>query len=253
MFRDVYLNADDPVDHRVRIEAAALLLPHGAVIGGRSALCLWGLREVVDHDPPVEVVVPPGEHFGPIRGIRVRTAPLPPDEVVEASIPRTTQLRSCLDIARESDLVEAVVALDIALARSRVTTKTLVGAAENLKAVPGARQARVAAGLADGRAESPQESRLRMTLALSGMHPVPQHEVRDGADRFVARVDLAFVEARIAVEYEGSWHWELGQLRRDRQRLDRLTATGWRVVHVTSQDLREPEPLVARIRCLLGR
>ncbi|MBA3292552.1 MAG: hypothetical protein H0T40_02165 [Geodermatophilaceae bacterium] len=99
-----------------------------------------------------------------------------------------------------------------------MTANGLIEGVDQLTAVPGARQARVAAGLADGRAESPQESRRRVMLALAGLYPVPQYEVRDGADRFVARVDLAFVEARTAVEYEGSWHWEPGQLHRDRQR-----------------------------------
>lgn len=257
LFRDVYMHveavtADEPIEHRARIEAAALLLPHGAVIGGRSALCLSGLREAVEHDPPVEVIMPPGLRFGPIHGLRVRMAPLPLHEVVRAPIPRTTPLRSCLDIAREPDLIEAVVALDLALGRGRVSPQELVGLAHQLRAVPGARRAKVAVGLADGRAESPQESRLRVTLALSGLVPVPQYEVRDGAGRFVARVDLAFVAERIAVEYEGSWHWEPGQLHRDRKRLDRLTAAGWRVIHVTAVDLRGPTHLVARIRELLN-
>jgi len=251
LFRDVYVNSADPVDHRLRIEAAALLLPRCAVIGGRSALCLTGMNEVVEHDRLVEVVVPPGAHFGPVRGMRIRTAALPAHEVIRAPIPRTTPMRTCLDIAREPDLLEAVVALDIALARGRVTAESLVEAAHRLVAIPGSHRARLATGLADGRAESPQESRLRVTLALAGLSPVPQYEVRDANGRFVARVDLAFVAERLAVEYEGSWHWEPGQLRRDRQRLDRLTAAGWRVVHVTAQDLRDPSPLVARIRALL--
>lgn len=257
MFRDVYVHVDavdldQPIEHRVRIEAAALLLPPGAVIGGRSALCLSGLREAVEHHPPVEVVVPPGLRFGPIRGIRVRMAPLPAQDVMRAAIPRTTLLRSCLDIAREPDLIEAVVALDLALGRNRVSSKELVDLADQLRAVPGARRAKVAIGFADGRAESPQESRLRVVLALAALRPVPQFEVRDRGGRFVARVDLAFVAERVAVEYEGSWHWEPGQLHRDRQRLDRLTAAGWRVIHVTAQHLREPEQLVARIRALLA-
>lgn len=251
LFRDVYVNSDDPIDHRTRIEAAALLLPRSAVIGGRSALCLTGLHEIVEHDPPVEVIVPPGFHLGPVAGLRVRNAPLPDRDVVAAPIPRTAPLRSCLDIAREPDLVETVVALDLALGRGRITEDALRAGAQCLKAVPGARRARLATQLADGRAESPQESRLRVTLALIGLRPVPQYAVLDAAGRFVARVDLAFVEDRIAVEYEGSWHWEPGQLRRDRQRLDRLTAAGWRVIHVTAQDLREPDGLVARIRALL--
>lgn len=256
MFRDIYLHAeaihpDEPIEHRVRIEAAALLLPPGAVIGGRSALCLSGLREAVEHDPPVEVIVPPGLRFGPIRGLRVRMAPLPAHDVMRAPIPWTTPLRSCLDIAREPDLIEAVVALDLALGRGRVASKELVDLAAELRAVPGARRAKLAAGLADGRAESPQESRLRVVLALAGLRPIPQCEVRDRSGRFVARVDLAFIAERIAVEYEGSWHWEPGQLHRDRKRLDQLTAAGWRVIHVTAQDLREPRHLVARIQALL--
>ncbi|MGI8722030.1 MAG: hypothetical protein ACR2JG_07360 [Geodermatophilaceae bacterium] len=198
LFRDVYVhveavNADEPIEHRVRIEAAALLLPHGAVIGGRSALCLSGLREAVEHGPPVEVIVAPGVRFGPIRGLRVRTAPLPVHEVVRAPIPRTTPLRSCLDIAREPDLIEAIVALDLALGRGRVSPEELVLLADQLRAVPGACRAKVAVGLTDGRAESAQESRLRVLLALAGLRPVPQFEVHDQAGSFVARVDLAFI------------------------------------------------------------
>ncbi|MGI8653576.1 MAG: hypothetical protein ACR2I7_12365 [Geodermatophilaceae bacterium] len=252
LFRDVYVNSADPIDHRVCIEAAALLLPPGAVIGGRIALCLSGIHEVVEHDPPVEVIVPPGLRFGPMLRLRVHRAELPACEVLHAPIPRTTPLRTCLDIAREPDLIEAIVALDIVLARGRVTSKALAEAAAQLRAVPGARRARLAAGLADARAESPQESRLRVTLVLAGLRPVPQYRVLDANSGFVARVDLAFVAQRIAVEYEGSWHWEAGQLRRDRQRLDRLTAAGWRVIHVTARDLREPGRLVARVRALLA-
>jgi G:T-mismatch repair DNA endonuclease (very short patch repair protein) len=35
---------------------------------------------------------------------------------------------------------------------------------------------------------------------------------------------------------------------KDRQRLNRLTAAGWRVVFVTAADLGDPERLIARIR-----
>lgn len=136
------------------------------MIGGRSALCLCGVPEVVEHDPPVEVIVPPGLRFGPIRGLRIRMAALPLGEVIRAPIPRTTPIRSCVDIAREPDFVEAVVALDLALRLRRVTWTDLVAAADEVTALPGARRARTAARLADRRAESPQESRLRVARRL---------------------------------------------------------------------------------------
>ncbi len=68
--------------------------------------------------------------------------------------------------------------------------------------------------LADGLAESPQETRLRLRLHRSGLPPpVAQYEVRcDG--RFVARVDLAWPEQRLALECDGAWHGAPDQLPR---------------------------------------
>jgi very-short-patch-repair endonuclease len=111
----------------------------------------------------------------------------------------------------------------------------------------GARCARRACALADGLAESPQETRLRLLIHRAGLpRPVAQYRIRvDG--RFVARPDFAWPEHRLAVEYDGAWHGEPGQFRRDRQRLNRLTAAGWRVLFVTAADLRDPARLIARI------
>lgn len=59
--------------------------------------------------------------------------------------------------------------------------------------------------------------------------PVPQFRVFDD-EGFVARVDRAFLD--------------------DRRRLNRLVAAGWVVLHVTTEDLRHPEGLLARLRAL---
>jgi very-short-patch-repair endonuclease len=56
--------------------------------------------------------------------------------------------------------------------------------------------------------------------------------------RFVARVDLAWPECRVAIEYDGQWHGQPGQLHADRHRLNRLVTAGWLVLHVTSLRLR---------------
>jgi hypothetical protein len=47
---------------------------------------------------------------------------------------------------------------------------------------------------------------VRVLLALAGTAAVPQHTVRDAAGTFVARVDLAFLEQRLAVGYDGARH-----------------------------------------------
>ena len=75
---------------------------------------------------------------------------------------------------------------------------------------------------------------------------VPQFEVRaDGV--FLARVDFAYPEQRLAIEYDGLWHAEPGQFARDRRRLNRLFSAGWRVVFVTAADLHRPDEVVRRI------
>jgi very-short-patch-repair endonuclease len=108
--------------------------------------------------------------------------------------------------------------------------------------------------LADGLAESPRETRLRLLLHRSALpSPVPQHTVRNGR-RFVARVDFAWPELRLALEYDGVWHGEPGQFGRDRHRLNQLTDVGWMVIFVTAADLRRPDRLLARIeRALASR
>src|SRR5688572_18937929 len=117
----------------------------------------------------------------------------------------------------------------------------------------GCRRAREAAARADGLAESPQETRLRLVLLASALPPpVAQHTVRDVDGRFVARVDFAWPEQRLAVEYQGAWHGQLQNVVRDRTRLNRLTAAGWRVVFVTAADMRRPAQLLTRIAAALA-
>lgn len=92
--------------------------------------------------------------------------------------------------------------------------------------------------LMDPAAESAPESRLRVRIVMAGL-PIPtaQYEVtRDGT--FLARVDLAWPELKIAVEYDGRWHASASQLERDRRRLNRLLGADWLVFHVTADHMR---------------
>ncbi|MGY1794996.1 endonuclease domain-containing protein [Geodermatophilus sp. SYSU D00525] len=104
--------------------------------------------------------------------------------------------------------------------------------------MPGEASGRVrrACARADGLAESPQETRLRLPVVDGGLPaPVAQYVVRHEGS-FVARVDLAWPVLRVAVEYDGAWHAEPGQFARDRRRLNALQAAGWTVVFVTAAD-----------------
>jgi very-short-patch-repair endonuclease len=107
--------------------------------------------------------------------------------------------------------------------------------------------ARRAVELADRRAESLPESRLRVHLRLAGLDPVPQHWIMDGGER-VARVDLALPEHRLAIEYDGDWRdGEAWALNHDRNRLNRVHALDWDVLFVTAPLLRDEKKLLRAV------
>jgi very-short-patch-repair endonuclease len=81
--------------------------------------------------------------------------------------------------------------------------------------------------------------------------PVAQYRVLVNG-RFLARVDFAWPELKVAVEYDGLWHAEPGQFARDRRRLNLLREAGWRVVFVTAADMYQPAQLLARIATALS-
>lgn len=251
LLRDVYADAALPDSHGVAIRAAALLMPPTAAIAGPSAAWLHGLDDLVTAGAPVEVVVPVAERFGPVRGLRIRTVDdLPNGDVSETDgLRRTIPVRTAVDLARHSrGVVEAVVCLDLLLRARIVGAQEVTIAVRALPRGRGCTQARRAALLADSRAESPQESRLRAGLVLRGVEGfVPQYVVRQDG-RFVARLDLGDPVRLLALEYDGRWHAAPEQLDRDRRRLNALGDLGWRVMFVTAPDLRDLNDLARRVR-----
>jgi very-short-patch-repair endonuclease len=251
LFPDVYACASLPVDHRMRARAVVRLLLPGAVLSGRSAAVWWGVG-LAGPDDDVECTVPLSCRAGTAQGVRVTRRTLAPvDVATRDGVAVTTPLRTALDLARIQPLEEAVVALDQFLQVRRTSLAEVRVAAARLTG-PGCRQVRKAVEKADGCAQSPQETRLRLRLHASRLpKPVAQYEVRD-ARGFVARVDFAWPEARVAVEYDGWWHGQPQNVPQDRRRLNRLTAAGWTVIFATAEDVDEPVQLVARIGAALA-
>lgn len=251
LFRDVYVHRDVPVTHALRARAARLVVP-GAVVSGCSAAVLWGV-DLAGAEDDVELTVAPDRHPVRMAGLRVRRAALDPGDVcTRHGVPTTTPTVTALRVATCLPGDDAVVAVDRLLVSRVVDLGPLRGLAATVRG-PGAARVREVCRLVDGLAGSPQETRVRLLMARGGLPaPVAQYVVRDGRG-FVARVDFAWPEFRLAVEYDGAWHAEPGQFARDRQRLNRLQATGWRVVFVTAADLHRPEELVRRIAAALAR
>ena len=173
-------------------------------------------------------------------GVLSREAALPDADIgvlADSGLRALRPARAVADLLRRLDLLEAVVVADAVLRARLCTLEELRAELLAHTGLRGVVQARRALTLADPRAESPPESRLRVLLVLAGLDPVPQFEVRAGAGWY--RVDLAFPELRIAVEYDGrEVHDRSDVFTADRRRQNALVAHGWVVLRFTAADLR---------------
>jgi hypothetical protein len=251
LFRDVYVHRDVSVTHELRAVAAARLLVPGATVTGRSAAVLWGL-DLAGAIEDVELTVPAGRHPVRAAGIRVRRAVLAEDEVTRRrGVPITTPEVTAIRLASSLPRDDAVVVVD-QMVEARLVDLVGVRRAAAAASGAGSARARLVCDLADGLAQSPQETRLRLLIHRSGLPvPVAQFPIRV-AGRVIARPDFAWPEHKVAVEYDGRWHGEPRQFAKDRERMNRLRAAGWQVVFVTAEHLRRPELLIAEIAAALG-
>ncbi|MFB9237357.1 DUF559 domain-containing protein [Plantactinospora siamensis] len=252
---DVYVHADAfcPDDHRMWCDAVALVLPQGAAIGGLSAAFLWGV-DLLPRSPAqtraVSVAVPLAVSMRRHERITAAHTRLDPGDVVRfANLPVTSPVRTAFDLGRRAPLADALIAVDALLHRRTLKLPALIRYATERAGWPRVTLLRQVLTLAEPLAESPMESRLRLLIIDAGLpRPVAQHDVHDSNGRWLARVDLAYPELLIAIEYEGDHHRERAHFQRDVARLNALHATGWIVLRFTADDvLRHPDRVVAEI------
>ncbi len=164
--------------------------------------------------------------------------------------------RLALELAGVLDLPDLVAVIDftIRVARPLTTIEALhrrMGVGDRLAR---RRVLRAALSLANPRSESRPESRLRVMASFWGLGvPLANHQVVDPISGVVMRIDIAFPDLMLAVEYQSDEHHNGSRKRReDLTRRSRLEALGWTVVEVSGDDLRNPAELRARIHAILA-
>src|SRR4051812_8320102 len=236
-------SADDRERHLIDCVAVLLSLGTGPVLSHASAARLHGLILPWRQASEVRLTA---EEWRRGRGYRVAQATMTADEVDAwlafraMSVPRTL-----VDCAREWSLTDGVVAIDAALNDKKATRAELLRAVLAGGHRVGIAQAARALGLADGRAESPLETRGRLALLSSGLpRPDLQVEIHDAAG-LIGRVDGWYEEAAVAVEFDGQVKYTdplyasspAEALWKEKRREDLLRAVGIRVVRVVNEDL----------------
>jgi len=214
-----------------------------AVASHRSAAWLWNLPGGMRH--PVEITCPRwrrARHDGIVVHETKRFDSV--DRTTMDSIPATSPERTLLDLGAvcRSSVVE--LALENGLRRELFTFASLEQTVRRL-GKRGRNGVGVLRKLLDERGskhvptDSETETRVLQMLRRNGLpRPVTQHRILDGS-RFVARVDFAYPEWKIAMEYE-SYQEHTGKLAldRDNPRRNALVALGWRPIGITPQDIR---------------
>jgi very-short-patch-repair endonuclease len=236
-------------DGIARLRAAAVAL--NGVVSHDAAAVLWGLEMV--HEPGQRVTVARNRSRATFDGVRVTRADIDATEVRDG-LRVTTVVRTLLDCAATLALDEAVVIVDSALRKGRVTPAELATAARGLRGRHATR-VRAVMGLVDPRAESVLESLLRVLLAMAGLVPdESQYVIRDRSGR-MARVDFAYLRARLVVEADGfEFHSKRADYRRDRQKSNLFCRLDWSLLRFTWEDVRfAPDDVVEAVRVELSK
>jgi hypothetical protein len=237
----IFVEANRASDPVTLASAAAALAGPAAVLGGHTAAHLHGCRSV---DPlPVHVVVP-YEH--PLRtrpGLVVHNGvDLEADRDVRAGLPVLTFDRVLADVLCRSRPTDALAVIDEALRmvdpaerdayRARIAKRL-----EERRDPRGTRRGARLLDLATGNAASPAESWFLWRIVDSGF-PVPEVNWSlvgsDGIE--VYRLDYAWPELRIAIEYNG-YAAHAGRESEDEARAEDLRRRGWIVIVVDAGDL----------------
>jgi hypothetical protein len=112
--------------------------------------------------------------------------------------------RAVFEAGTIGSVESAIVVMDSALHRASVTRDELAALSSRLHSWQGARTARYALSLADGRAESPGESRSRYLFRRESL-PIPQLQVpvHDADGRLIGYTDFGWLDHHHLGEFDG--------------------------------------------------
>lgn len=154
----------------------------------------------------------------------------PEDTDVVDGVHVTSRARTWRDLAPQLSLPD-LVALGDSVLRQGTPLEELAEMAARARG-RGVRLLRLALPLLDARSRSRPESHLRVAVRLTGLGDFQVNEPifrREGG--WLAEPDLSLPQARLALEYQGADHAELGRMRRDITRERDMRLEGWQTLY----------------------
>lgn len=226
--------------------------------GTTVAVCLGTAAAAYgfDTEEPVDLHVlnPTGHQLRSADGLVVHRREGAPLSEVDGR-PATAPAWTAIEVARSLRRPRALATLDAALRSGTCTRGELQRAALRQAGRRGIVAVRDLLPLADSRADSEMESESRLMMIDGGLPlPVLQYPIVD-RDHRTWRVDFAWPEQRLAVEYDGVvWHEGPEAFAYERQRRAALQEVGWVVIPIIADDVRRrPWQTIRRIETHLAR
>jgi hypothetical protein len=197
-------------------------------------------------------------------GVRQHQGTLRSGDVVErAGIEVMSATRTALEVTTCASTEVSLIVVHDFLHRRLTTLGDLRRRYEPMSKDPFTLKTDLVLRLADPRLESVGESRTWFLLYRGGVPmPQPQYELRDAQGDVVARLDFAWTELGVWLEFDGREKYVkflregesvVDVVLREKERESMIAElTGWRCIRITWADLQRPDATVARILVKLG-
>jgi len=251
--RGVYRLAGAPVTWLGEARAAALIAD--GLISHRAAARVWGIG---GYDRSrIAVTVDVGRRPRLAHGVKVHrsTQMHLAGRCVKRGVPVTGTARTVLDIAGVAGRAELHSVVDAVLRQRLLRWPDLMGVwvRHSRRGRDGCGRLRELLDERFGEGRPPDSVFNRMVgdlLVDAGVgKPVFEQELCD-VDRFVARVDLAYPQLKLAIELDSRLHHDNDlSFVEDRRRANRIVNLGWTLLTFTWDDYRDrPQALVQEVR-----
>lgn len=250
IFRGVHVSSRVPDSLVVRCRAAILRAPDRGLLSHETSAQLWVPSWPRSSDVNLAYsrdVRSMGE------GLRTHRFTYPMERWTRHGLPVTGPAMTFIHLAVSYDLVRLVCFGDRLVARDAISPEELMVATQTWE-VHGRRASISAARLVRARSESVPESQTRLLVVLAGLpEPTCNHPyLVGGIERY--RLDLAWPAFKVALEYDGRWHDEPEQRRRDEIRRKEMRDAGWIIIVIRAEHLYDdPDGVIAQVVDALRR